>query len=446
MSEINRREFVQAAAGVSVALGMMKAARPANARVLGANDRINLGIIGVGGRGNFLLGEFMSIGTAGGNVQIAAVADVYEKRRRLAAERAKCKGFLDYREIIQNKEIEGVVVATPDHWHAAIAIAAMNAGKDVYLEKPMTRTIEEARRVYETSVKTKRILQVGVNGSSGDQWRKARKALEDGMIGKLVMSQGSVHRNWDGKQQPRGEWNWRIDPDAGPAGKGDNYVDWKMWLGSAPKRSWSPDRFFRFRKYWDYNGGIATDLFYHSLAPLNLMWNGGQGEFPLRVAGSGGIWVFKDEREVPDTFMLVADYPSGHSVVLTSSMANATHTPSVIRGYDGSIDMSPGTGGGAIVITPERHAAQGFKEKWGAPEVRLALESRPSHYQNFIDCMRSREQPVLPGLPAYKTMAAIAMSVESYRTGRTLFFDEAKQKVANKPPRGAAAKPAGRTA
>jgi len=430
METVNRREFVKAAVGAGAALGALRAARPASARVPGANDRINLGFIGVGGRGNALIREFMTIQ----GMQIVAVADVWEKRKRLAAERAKCKGHLDYRELIQNKEIDGIVIATPDHWHAPMAIAAMNAGKDVYLEKPMTRTIEEARRVYEASVRTKRVLQVGVNGSSGDQWRKARKALEDGMIGKLVMSQGSVHRNWDGKQQPRGEWNWRIDPAAGPTGTGDNYVDWKMWLGSAPKRPWNADRFFRFRKYWDYNGGIATDLFYHSLAPLNLMWNNGQGEFPRRVAGTGGIWVFKDEREVPDTFMLVADYPSGHSVVLSSSMANATSTPGVIRGYEGTIDMAPRGGkGNAIVVTPEKHAAEAFVRKYGMAEARLELEPRPSHYQNFIDCMRTREQPVLPGLPAYKTMVAIAMSVESYRSGKVLYFDETKQKAVDRP-------------
>jgi hypothetical protein len=152
------------------------------------------------------------------------------------------------------------------------------------------------------------------------------------------------------------------------------------------------------------------------------------------VAGTGGIWVFKDEREVPDTFMLVADYPSGHSVVLSSSMANATSTPGVIRGHEGTIDMAPRDGkGSAIVVRPEKHAAEAFVKKYGMAEARLELEPRPSHYQNFIDCMRTREQPVLSGLPAYKTMVAIAMSVKSYRSGKTLYFDEAKQKAVEKP-------------
>jgi predicted dehydrogenase len=437
-NSLDRRDFVKAAVGAGVALGALGRARPARARILGANDRINLAVIGVGGRGNSLCRDFSAL-VESQNIQILSVCDVYEKRRRATAERLKCKGTLDYREIIANKEIDAVVIATPDHWHAPIAIQAMNAGKDVYLEKPMTRTVDEARMVYETSVKTKRVLQVGSQTTSSDQWWKARKAIQDGMIGKMIMSQGSYHRNWNGKTNPPGEWNYTIDPAAGPDGKGDDFVDWKMWLGAAPKRPWTAERFFRFRKYWDYSGGIATDLFYHVMAPLNLVWGG--GEFPYRVSGTGGIYVFKDGREVPDTFMLVADYPSGHSVVLSSSMANSRHIPGLIRGYDGTIMMvEHGRFEGKtdfITVTPEQHNLEAFTRKYGAAEVQIKVEPRPSHYQNFVECLRSREKPVLDGLTAYKAMVSIALSVESYRTGQTLYFDEQKQKVLTKPPRRA---------
>lgn len=455
--DVNRRDFVKTAVGAGVAMGVLNAARPASARIIGANDRINLGIIGVGGRGMYLMSQFMAIAKATNGVQIASVCDVYEKRKRVAKERvgADTKGTLDYQEIIADKSIDAVVIATPDHWHAPIAIAAMKAGKDVYLEKPMTKTVDEAREVYETSVKTKRILQIGSQTTSSDQWWKARKAMADGMIGKMIMSQGSYHRNWDGQQQPPGEWNWPIETEAGPEGKGDNYIDWKMWLGSAPKKTWSengPDRFFRFRKYWDYSGGIATDLFYHVMAPLNLCW--GNGEFPHRVAGTGGIYAYKDEREVPDTFMLVADYPSGHSVVLSSSMANSRHIPGMIRGHEGTIVMvdhgmfeRPTD---FITVIPERYKAEEFEKKYGTRELKIPVDksraagvaslpggeaSRASHYDNFIDCVRSRETPVLNGELAYKAMVPIAMSVESYRLGQMLFFDETKQKVVLKDPK-----------
>src|SRR5205085_7462015 len=219
------------------------------------------------------------------------------KRLKMAKEAAKCDGHLDYRELLQRKDVDAVIIATPDHWHAPMAIEALKLGKDVYLEKPMTHTVEEAKEVYETVKKTGRVLQVGSQTTSSDQWWKARKAIQDGMIGKLLMSQGSYHRN-----SSEGEWNWPINSEAGPDAKGDDFIDWQMWLGSAPKRPYNADRFFRFRKYWDYSGGIATDLFYHVMAPLNISW--GEAQFPYPVVGTGGTYRFKDEGEAPDTFML----------------------------------------------------------------------------------------------------------------------------------------------
>ena len=209
-----------------------------------------------------------------------------------------------------------------------------------------------------------------------------------------------------------------------------------MWLGSAPKRPFDADRFFRFRKYWDYSGGIATDLFYHVMAPLNICW--GEAQFPYRVVGTGGTYVFKDEREVPDTFMLVADYSQGHSVVLSSSMANDTHIPGLIRGHEGTIMMVPGGQFEGrvdyITVTPQRIAKQKFKDKYGTIEMMLETEPRQSHMENWLSCIKTRQTPVLDALTAYKAMVTIGMSVQSYREGRVLFFDEAKQKVVHEPP------------
>jgi predicted dehydrogenase len=252
------------------------------------------------------------------------------------------------------------------------------------------------------------------------------------MIGKLIMSQGSYHRN-----SMDGEWNWRIDPAAGPEAKGDDYIDWKAWLGDAPERKYDADRFFRFRKYWDYSGGIATDLFYHVMAPLNICW--GEAQFPYRVAGTGGLYVFKDGREVPDTFTLTADYPQQHTVVLSATLTNDTHIPGLIRGHDGTIMIVPGgrfeDRVDYITITPQRIAKQKFKEKYGTIEMKIECEPRESHMENFLRCVRSRETPVLDSLTAYKAMTAIAMSVQSYREGRVLYFDERKEKVTSDPPK-----------
>jgi predicted dehydrogenase len=428
--QLKRREFVKRSLSAAGA-GVVLANRNVHARVLGSNDRINIGMIGIGGRGTDLMRWVLDITKTKDIAQIVAVSDVYRKRLKLAQETAKCENaYLDFHELIARKDIDAVIIATPDHWHAPMAIEALKAGKDVYLEKPMTHTAEEAKQVYETVQKTNRVLQVGSQTTSSDQWWQARKAIASGMIGKLIMSQGSYHRN-----SVEGEWNWTIDQTAGPNGKGDDFIDWKMWLGSAPQRSYDADRFFRFRKYWDYSGGIATDLFYHVMAPMNICW--GEAQFPWKVVGTGGTYIFKDGREVPDTFMLAADYAAGHSVILSSSMANSTHIPGLIRGHEGTIVMVPdGRFEGKvefITVTPERIARDAFKEKYGSLEVKLEATPRESHMENFLRCVKTREKPVLDALTAYKAMVPIYMSVKSYREGKVLYFNEQTQQITDQP-------------
>ncbi|HEX5082745.1 MAG TPA: Gfo/Idh/MocA family oxidoreductase [Blastocatellia bacterium] len=427
-----RRDFVKTSAAAAGATAIYHT--NVHARILGANDRINIGCIGLGGRGSGVMRWAIETGKNSRPAQVVAVCDVYRKRLNKAKEFSQAEfATMDYREVIARKDIDAVIIATPDHWHAPIAIEAMKAGKDVYCEKPMTRTVEEAKRFYETAKATNRIVQIGSQTTSSDQWWKARKAIEDGMIGQLLMSQGSYHRN-----STKGEWNYEIDPNAGPEGKGDDYIDWKMWLGGAPKREFSAERFFRFRKYWDYSGGIATDLFYHVVAPLNICW--GEAQFPSKVMASGGIYVFKDGREVPDTFHLIAEFPKGHSLVLSSSMANSQHIPGLIRGHEGTIVMVPGgqfeSKVDHITVTPENIAKKAFIEKWSKDVVELATEKREDHMENFLRCVKTREKTVLDPLTAYKAMTTIGMAVQSYREGRALYFNEALQRVTDKPVEG----------
>jgi len=401
-------------------------------RVIGANDRIQVAAIGVGGRGTYVSGVFHKVGQDTNKCAVVAVCDVYQKRVSQNKDRYKCDGTLDYREIIARKDVDAVIVATPDHWHARIALEAMDAGKDVYLEKPMCHTIEEARQLSDTVKETKRVLQVGSQTTSGDQWHKARKAIADGMIGKHIMSQGSYHRN-----SIEGEWNWTIDKEAGPEGKGDNYIDWKMWLGPATKRPFDADRFFRFRKYWDYSGGVATDLFFHVAAPMNICW--GEPQFPSKVMASGGIYAFHD-REVPDTFHLIAEYAKGYSVVLSSSMANSQHIPGLIRGKDASLIMvEHGRFEGQapyITVRPERAATPEYLAKFGKEDIKIPVEQTDAmrtHVTNFLDCMRTRQKPTLDVDTAARAQVLISMAVNSYRQGKVLYFDESKWKATDKP-------------
>lgn len=275
----SRRAFLANAAAAPAL-----AAAPAASRVIGANDRINIGMIGVGSKGRghmrLLLGRSRELG----DVRIAAVSDIYRKRRDDALSQAGLEGkvgFLDYRELLARPDIDAVWISTPDHWHSAMALDALGAGKDVYLEKPMTYTIEEARRVASAVERTGRVLQVGSQHVSDKRYHEARSVIDRGWIGPVVWAQNTYCRN-----SLYGEWNYTVDAEGTPEN-----IDWDRFLGTAPPRPFSAERFFRWRKYWDYSGGIATDLFYHRLAPLALMMG---KEFPRRVSGHGGIYVHRE--------------------------------------------------------------------------------------------------------------------------------------------------------
>ncbi len=451
--EIDRRDFLKRTgaigAGVSLATkGLAKTTAKINPRrVIGANDRINIALIGCGGRGSSDAESFTEYAQSNNNAcQIVAVCDVYERRKHETAEKYNAKGFLDYREALALPNVDAVIVATPDHWHARIALDAMDQGKDVYLEKPMCHSIKEVKDLIETTRETKRVVQVGSQTTSADQWWKAKKAIADGMIGKMIMSQGSYHRN-----SIEGEWNWPIDASAGPDKKGDDYIDWKMWLGPAPSRPYDADRFFRFRKYWDYSGGIATDLFFHVIAPLNICWD--KPQFPSKVSASGGIYVFKDSREVPDTFHLIAEYPEGHSLVLSSSMANSQHIPGLIRGHEGTIIMVEHGEferySENIIVRPELVRAEGqegrnpFPDyKFGRDEIKIPVEKSSMmqlHIGNFLQCMRTREKPHLDIETAAHAQITINLAVDSYREGKVKYWDEKNWKAVDKPVKNEAA-------
>ena len=388
-------------------------------RTLGANDRINIGMIGVGSKGRGHLRLLMGRARDQGDVRVAAVSDVYRKRRDAALEFAGLEGkhgFLDYRELLQRSDIDAVWIATPDHWHSTMALDALAAGKDVYLEKPMTYTIEEARRITEVVERTGRVLQVGSQHVSDRRYHEALKVIERGWIGPVLWAQNTYCRN-----SLYGEWNYTIDAEGTP----DN-IDWNRFLGTAPVRAFSAERFFRWRKYWDYSGGIATDLFYHRLAPLVLMMG---KEFPRRVSGHGGIYVHR-EREVPDTYATVIEYGS-HYVNLSASMASSagnTAMPTTVYGHEGAISFQPG----GISVKPEYQFASKFREATGEDVLHVEVEQgniSADHVADFLDCMRSRAKPVFDAHFGYQVMAAIRLGVDSYRRGRMIAYDPHGQRV-----------------
>lgn len=449
---INRRDFLRRAGqGAAVAGAAMLAARSAEARkavakcdplapktgrVLRPDEVIGIGIIGVGGMGTGHLKDLLGRENDGQKVQVRAISDVYERRKRERKAIAKemtgrdIEAYTDYMDLLARDDIHAVVIATPDHWHALNAIHAMKAGKDVYCQKPVTLTIPESLDVRDTVYKTGRVFQCGAQRCSEDWVWKARDFIKAGGIGKVLWAQADYSRNSaDGPDMRGGEWNYTIHPGASDdPDSGDNYIDWKQWLGPAKKRPFSKPRFFQFRKFWDYSGGIATDLLYHVLAPLTIALD---AKAPEKASAAGGIFIQHDDREVPDTYMSTLDYPGDYTIVLTSSMANRQALPTVIRGHRATMRPEDGK----LRVTAEKEFKEWFKKQHGAEEIVIEPEPRPGHMDKWLECIRTREETHLSAEFAYRAMAGIKMGVDAYRKERTVFWDWKKEKYVRRHPR-----------
>ena len=420
--KFSRRDFVKTSAASA---GTMAFAGLATARVMGANDRINMGVIGVGGMGTGHVGSLVKRGDKD-NVRVLAVCDVY--RRRITRAQGICKGdgYMDYRKLLDRNDIDAVLIATPDHWHGKISIDAMAAGKHVYVEKPMTHTVEQALELRDAVRRYKKVLQVGPNGTGNDSYWEAHEAIKTGRIGKVTWAHSSFNRN---ARVCLFNTHQKIDPTAGPDKPGEDYIDWDMWLGHewglAPKIPWNPEHFFRFRKYWPYNGGVATDLLYHKLAPLLLAMAGPNGEYPWRVNASGGLYIEKDGRDIPDTFLMTADYPSEWSIFLVSTLTNDAGIPDKVYGKYGTMEL-----GGE----PKLQANGDFKPEFltkneGKAETKILLKPRRDMEGNFLDVLRGNTQLNCNAELGAATMVAIKLAVESYRQKKTMLWDVQQERL-----------------
>ncbi len=448
----SRRSFMTAVGGLALAAYASPAL--SFARRFGANDRITMGIIGTGGMGTSHLHALLGRKDAD-NVVVTRVCDVYRRRLNNAQKLIggdSASATMDYREVLDDKSVDAVLIATPDHWHTKIAIEAMEAGKAVYVEKPLSLTIEQALQCRDAQKRTGKVLQVGPQGTSDAGFWAARDAIAKGRIGKVSWSQAAYCRNSTG-----GQFNWTIDPDASPNQDpaSEGYVDWKQWLGYehglAENIPWNADHFFRFRKYFAYNGGVATDLLYHKLAPLLLSITGPDGEYPKRVVASGGRYLEKDERDIPDTFMMMVDYPSEHTVALFSVMTNDVGVETMIRGQRGTLNFKGGEASGTMVIKEQSAWAKQFREAnadavkagmkkndkgedvmdppAGQASLEIPLAQRRDHMGAFLDAVRGKGQPACNVDLGTSTMVAIKMGVEAYRQNKVMMWDAKAEKM-----------------
>jgi predicted dehydrogenase len=406
-NKISRRAFVSTSAASIVAT-----AASAN-RVLGANNRLRVGIIGCGGLAQGAhLPSLMRMKETD-NVEIVAVCDVYQKRLDQAATTTGAAPVKDYRAILDRKDIDYVAIVTPEHWHARMTLDAADAGKHIYCEKPMTWSIEQAKQVVKKIQQTNVKMQVGVQGMCDDSYETAQKYVKEGKLGRVVQAQIDYSRNYK-----RDFWvSDEPDKDVRP---GEN-LDWNAFLGPAPKRPFDLDRFLHWRRYWDYSGGIATDLFVHRITrvirALDL-------KFPTRVVAVGGKWEFRDSAaEIPDTFNMMLDYPNGLSVVVLSSMANDAPIPHVLRGHEATLEFTRD----GFVIRPQGR----FNKEVDKPEIvhkKTGGEDIMLHHRNLQNAIRGGEALKCDVMTGYYGIVAVRLAVESYRRSKYMKWDARREK------------------
>ena len=320
----DRRQFLGASVGAACSLFATShaAAGAQQQRRRSANDVIGIGIIGLG---NIARSHIRNLKALKDQAEIVAVCDIYKPRLDWGMSVTGAKGYHDYHDLLADPRVDAVIIATPDHWHARMAIDAMRAGKDVDVEKPMSRTVEEAREMVRVAKETGRVLAVDSEHMAHGIWKPAWVAVQTNVIGKLIWSQTSRHRN-----QRAVPWSYRIDRDISPQN-----LDWERFLGDTPKVPFDPERFFRWRRYWEYSGGMATDLYFHHITPLIYVTG---GEFPVRVVATGGHWFYSEQQmEVPDTFVMAADFDGGHTIMVGGSLANGQEMKIIVRGHEGNI-------------------------------------------------------------------------------------------------------------
>jgi predicted dehydrogenase len=404
-SRVSRRTFLQTTGALAAATAWTASSY---ARVIGANDRIRTGFIGVGGMGGGHLAAVKQLKNKD-NIESLAVADVWLTRAEAGAKVVGApKAFSDYRKVLDIKDIDYVTIATPEHWHAKVTLDAMDAGKAVYCEKPMTHTIPQAQQVMKKQKETGLALQIGVQAMSDDSFRTAAEAIRAGKLGQVVQAQIEYVRRYD-KQGP-----WR-DPNIKDDAPKPSDLDWETWLGHAPKIAWNPHHYFEWRNYSAYSGGVATDLFIHRITRImkacDLL-------YPRRVVGMGGIWQWPDGRDLPDNFEMICEYPRGMTVYVLGTQSNRVGIDHLIRGYRATLYFTPS---GWVIKDKDDKVLEEHK-KTGAEDIHL-------HHTNLHNHLRNGEPLNCPVELGMAGVAAVCMANESWRTGRMIGWDEKNERT-----------------
>jgi predicted dehydrogenase len=406
---LTRRDFIKTGA---VAAGAMALSAKSHAQVAGANGRLRVGIIGCGGMASGHLDTLLALKDED-NVDVVAVCDIFRKQADRFDGKVREKGgatdiYADHRQVLDRKDIDYVLIATPEHSHAYITLDALAAGKHVYCEKPLTHTIAEAQAVVKQVQATGLKLQVGVQSMADDSYSSARTAIQEGKIGAVVQAQVDYVRNYTT------EGPWRKEKLDGNKPKPED-LDWERWLQPAAAHAWDPHRYEEWRCYADYSGGIATDLFIHRITRILKACN---LTFPKQVAGMGGIYTWPDGRDLPDSFELLAEYPAvegitkGMTLYTLGTMANERGNDHCIRGTEGTLLF---TKEGWEIRDDDGKVTQSHKKTGG--------EDLNPHHKNHHASIRDGAELNCPAELGLYGVALVCMANQSWREKRMLTWD-----------------------
>lgn len=374
------------------------------ARILGANDKINLGLIGAGERGRGVMNGFIKTG----GVNVTAVCDVYAEmidRAQRAAPDAK--GYLDYRELLAQKNVDAVLIGTPDHWHAATSIDALNAGKDVYVEKPLTLRIEEGPEIVKAARVNNRVCQVGLQQRSGAHYIEAKqKYFDTNALGRITL----VRTWWHGNT-----YHLRRAP-ASLATRPSN-LDWARFLGPVKWREWDPQQFWNWRAYLDFGGGQVTDLFTHWIDVVHMFLG---RDIPTSGVAAGGVYHYKDGRTAPDTINVLLEYGGDYTVTFEATLAPGIRGEAIeFCGTEGKLWIS-------------RSRYEFLRAGKGAEPVEVkgpGYDFTLDHIKNFLDCVKSRQKPNCDVLDGHRSAQASHLGNISYVQKRRLNFDPIREEI-----------------
>jgi len=449
VSPLNRRSFLRVAGAASAAsligakVHALSVLQDEGARAIGANDHIQIALIGAGGQGQ---GDTKNAVQVPG-VKLVAVADCYTGRLAHAKELWGDDIFTtrDYNEILARKDIDAVIIGTPDHWHKQVAVDAMKAGKDVYCEKPMIHLYADGPEMIETARRTNRIIQIGSQRVSSVIYAKAKELLAAGAIGKLNM----VTARWD-RNSAMGAWSYTVPPDAST-----ETCDWPRFLGTAPKIPFNAEHFFQWRKWKAYGTGVAGDLFVHLFSGTHFI-TGSNG--PTRGMATGALRFWNDGRDVPDVMLGLFDYREGFNLSLRVNFVDGGEESEglIFTGSEGTMEIGGGgvsvnrvpreTDPGLMIDTfPEAMQKQilaSHAEKYphthpeGAPPVGYEKYVAPEgysdsydHFKNFFASVRSRKPVVEDAVFGYRAAGAALLSNLSIERGAVIKWDPDAMKV-----------------